>query len=276
MDYPENSKLASFTKRMRAMRKKGALSTDQIAKLDAIGFAWVSVRKAIPAQMMNVLQEPITASWKKHFDELIIYRNEHGNCDVPVKWKENPQLGGWAAGQRALKKSGKLHPDRERLLDEIGFGWRSDDNKEDWQTRFEQLKLYKERFGNCDVPVKWSENPQLGVWVANQRHHLKVGKLSDEKQKLLIELGFEKPQDGVVAHGGNRAWSDRFDELIQYKAKHGDCRVPTRWEANRELGIWVSNQRQLQKQGKLDSERERMLNEIGFVWANPQQSRVMG
>jgi hypothetical protein len=66
--------------------------------------------------------------------------------------------------------------------------------------------------------------------------------------------------------GANRAWSERFDELVQYKVQHGDCNVPTRWPDNRGLGVWVSNQRQLKKQGKLKPERKRMLNEIGFNW----------
>lgn len=264
--YPENSKLGWFTKNMRAQQKSGTLSAEKIAKLDAMGFAWVSTRKATPPQNRNGIQEPVTSAWRKSFDELVAYQMAHGNCDVPVKWKENPQLGGWAAAQRALKKSGKLHPERERLLNEIGFDWHTSHTKEEWETRFEQLKFYKQRFGDCCVPTQWKENPQLGAWVANQRHKLKAGKLSGDKERLLIELGFVSAQRPTTTRGVNRAWSERFNELVQYKAQHGDCNVPTRWPDNRGLGVWVSNQRQLKKQGKLDSERELMLNEIGFVW----------
>lgn len=193
---------------------------------------------------------------------------------MPVKWKENPQLGGWAAGQRALKKSGKLHPERERLLNVIGFDWRADHTKEEWETRFEQLKLYKQRFGDCCVPTQWKENPQLGAWVAKHRHLQKAGKLSGEKERLLTELGFVSAQRPTTTRGVNRAWSEWFDELVQYKATHGDCNVPTRWANNRGLGIWVSNQRQLKKQGKLDPERERLLNEIGFLWSSQSPAKT--
>ncbi len=268
MVYPENSKLGSFTKRMRAERKGGTLSAEKIAKLDAIGFAWVSTHKVTPPQNRNGVQEPVTAAWKKSFDELVAYQTAHGNCDVPVKWKENPQLGGWAAAQRALRKAGKLHPERERLLNGIGFEWRADRNKEEWETRFNQLKDYKQRFGDCSVPVKWQENTQLGAWAAQQRHFQKAGKLSPEKEKLLTDLGFVWASKRTITGGVNRAWNDWFSELVEYKAKYGDCKVPTRWDENRRFGVWVSNQRQLKKQGKLEPERERMLNEIGFVWAN--------
>jgi len=253
---------------MRITRKNGTLSAEKIAKLDAIGFAWVSARKATPPQNSEAMQEPVPASWKKSFDELVAYQKAHGNSDVPVKWPENPRLGGWVSRQRTLNKSGKLHPERERLLNEIGFDWHTDHTKEEWQTRFDQLKLYKQRFGDCRVPTQWKENPQLGAWVAKHRHLQKAGKLSGDKERLLTEIGFARTQQQTTAHGVNRAWNDWFDELAQYKAKYGDCKVPTRGDENRRLGVWVSNQRQLKKQGKLEPERERMLNEIGFAWAN--------
>ena len=185
LNYPENPKLGRFVNAMRTQRNNGTLSADRIAKLDALGFVWASSRKTL------VDWERISADWQARFDELLRYKETHGDCDVPAKWRENPQLGNWVSQQRQNRKSGTLHPERQRRLDEIGFDWRSENRKEEWTTRFEQLKAYKERFGNCRVPVKWKENPQLGVWVTNQRHRLKSGTLSLEKEKLLVELGFE-------------------------------------------------------------------------------------
>jgi hypothetical protein len=125
----------------------------------------------------------------KRFSELKNYFNEHGN--VPVKSIKHPQLVFWLTNQRSLWKSKKLLPERERMLNEAGGDWRAENKSVDWMIRFDQLKLYKERFGNCIVPVEWSENPQLGVWVAKQRFYQKKGKLSDDKKRLLTELGFD-------------------------------------------------------------------------------------
>ena len=67
-------------------------------------------------------------------------------------------------------------------------------------------------------------------------------------------------------------WEAKFAELLAYAAEHGDCNVPRRFEANRELGTWVGTQRQqyrLLMEGKRSSmteERITRLNEIGFVW----------
>jgi hypothetical protein len=106
----------------------------------------------------------------------------------------------------------------------------------------------------------------LGAWVTKHRHLQKAGKLSPEKEQLLTHLGFAWAHQRTATAGVNREWNDWFDELVEYKAKHGDCKVPMRWEENRRLGVWVSNQRQLKKRGKLDPERVRMLNGIGFTW----------
>ena len=73
-------------------------------------------------------------------------------------------------------------------------GWRTQEPghvRPDRATRFEQLKAYKDRFGDCRVPAKWKENPQLGMWATHQRQHRKNGKLSPEKGQLLREIGFE-------------------------------------------------------------------------------------
>jgi hypothetical protein len=88
---------------------------------------------------------------------------------------------------------------------------------------------------------------------------------------MLNEVGFlwNIPTPNTIRSAKDEeTWMKRFDELVQYKAKHGDYRVPTRCESYPKLGPWVSHQRQRQKKGKLDAERERMLREIGFVWAN--------
>jgi superfamily II DNA or RNA helicase len=185
--YKRKPKLAGFVNAMRGARKSGKLSAERLAKLEAVGFAWASVR----ATNQRIDNDGINAFWQVRFDELLRYRLEHGNCDVPARWRENPELGHWVSAQRQLRKSGRLHLERHRRLDEIGFDWRSNSRREEWATRFEQLKAYKERFGHCCVPVEWQEIRGLGRWVAKQRHHRKNGRLSPEKERSLAAIGFE-------------------------------------------------------------------------------------
>ncbi len=181
----ENLKLARWVHYQRRLKRENELSSEKVMRLDALGFVWVSGRKAL------IGGSGISAEWLASFDELVRYRKTHGDCDVPAKWCENPQLANWASHQRQSRKSGTLPPERQRRLDEIGFDWRANSRREEWSTRFEQLKIYKVRFGSCKVPANWKENPQLGVWVNSQRQRRRNGKLTSEKERLLREIGFE-------------------------------------------------------------------------------------
>ena len=112
-------KLSGFVNATRDQKRRGALSAERVAKLDAVGFVWHAKGSKIGEDGMN-------EAWKERFDELLGYKKIHGNCEVPMKRKaheEYAQLGNWVKSQRDTKKSGKLHPERIRLLEEVGFTW---------------------------------------------------------------------------------------------------------------------------------------------------------
>jgi hypothetical protein len=50
-------------------------------------------------------------------DELRRYKEDHGDCNVPQKWRQNPKLGTWVSQQRMLGRRGKLSTDRKARLD---------------------------------------------------------------------------------------------------------------------------------------------------------------
>ena len=111
-------------------------------------------------------------------------------------------LGGWVTNQRQhyrlLKEgtSSRISDDRIQKLESIGFQWypRLDRDTVQWDARFQELKKYKEKHGNCNVPKK---HGSLGGWVDNQRRAyrlLKEGKaarMSDEHIQKLESIGFQ-------------------------------------------------------------------------------------
>jgi hypothetical protein len=71
-------------------------------------------------------------------------------------------------------------------------------------------------------------------------------------------------------------WKQRFEELEQYKQRHGDCNVPSNDHRDpdiKALGAWVSTQRtayDLLKKGRptlLTRERIELLQGLGFCWS---------
>ncbi|MCX6907067.1 MAG: helicase associated domain-containing protein, partial [Verrucomicrobia bacterium] len=206
--------------------------------------------------------------WEARYAELLRYKQAHGNCDVPDVWKENPTLGRWVSRQRQLKKQDGLSQERMTMLEEIGFNWgtskrasklgTSKGARKPWEARYAELLRYKQAHGNCDVPTEWKENPELGKWISNQRKLKKGGYLPQEQMRMLEEIGFN--------WGAREPWEARYAELLQFKKTHGHCDVPFHWKENPTLRAWVGCQRQCKKLGNLRPERERLLNEVGFIW----------
>lgn len=62
-------------------------------------------------------------------------------------------------------------------------------------------------------------------------------------------------------------WEKMFRALEAYRKEHGDCRVPTVWEKNVQLGRWVAMQRYRHKIGELSKSHLARLSLIGFVWS---------
>ncbi len=67
-------------------------------------------------------------------------------------------------------------------------------------------------------------------------------------------------------------WEQRFNELLNFKKKHGNCLVPVSYEENPQLANWVSTQRQewksysAKRPSRLTDEKVSLLNNVGFVW----------
>jgi hypothetical protein len=96
--------------------RKGQLSPERIARLEAIGFYW----------------DVDAAVWEKMFAELVAYKKVHGHCNVP---QHSGPLGNWCGNQRARKDM--LSREQIERLNEEGFSWNPHD--EAWEQMFTKL-----------------------------------------------------------------------------------------------------------------------------------------
>ena len=206
--------------------------------------------------------EHVEKKWNARFKELLDYRSQHGDCNVPQK---QGKLGMWVNIQRRAYNAGSLVKSRIARLSSIGFKWTLKEGGPivPWETRFNELIKYKAKHGDCNV---LSRQGPLGRWVHTQRKSCKKNKLSQDRIDRLNVVGFDwMPPRG--AGSKERPWEIRFNELVQYKAKHGDCNVP---RSRGQLGRWVHNQREKYKTGKLSQDRIDRLNGIGFDCTPPR------
>ena len=91
--------------------------------------------------------------------------------------------------------------------------------------------------------------------------------MTAERIRALESVGFDW---GTSKHNLEYIWSERFQQLREFKVQFGHCRVPRQYAANPKLWQWVSTQRKsykFYKEGKpspMTEERFRALDSVGF------------
>jgi superfamily II DNA or RNA helicase len=258
--WKQNSKLANWVSFQRQRRKLGEMSDKEVQLLDVLGLTWKSRD---------------VGTWEDRRAEVVAFKAKNGHCDIPLNFPENPKLGRFVNNMRTQRNSGRLSAERIAKLDAIGFAWGSRSMAEvggeginaRWKMRFDELLRYKEKNGDCKVPNEWPENLKLGHWVNQQRYLKKCGQLHPKREEMLnsiaFDWGFKRDFGGVKPKD---LWPLRYEQLVEFKKQNGHCDVPYNYAENRQLGIWVGNQRYKRKQNRLPPEHERLLNELGFTW----------
>ena len=134
-----------------------------------------------------------------------------------------------------------------------------------WNKGVAALITFIERKGHCAVPRYHKENGYpLGPWIANQRYN--QDNLDGWRKAQLDRIGFLWSQR-------DQWWEEAFESLKAFKAREGHCYVPAfHVEGGVHLGHWITVQRRCRK--KMDSERKRRLDKIGFVWNGRRTSAV--
>jgi hypothetical protein len=129
--------------------------------------------------------------------------------------------------------------------------------------QFAKLVAYQQRFGHCQVPKLWPEDPRFANWVRYQRSAYATNVLRPECQHRLEQIGFNWLDEAPAAV----SWADRLAQLAAFKARFGHCDLHWQSPEEPELGRWASAQRRLWRKSRLNNEQIRWLKELGFNWS---------
>jgi uncharacterized protein YjiS (DUF1127 family) len=156
----------------------------------------------------------------------------------------------------------KLSDDRRTKLDDLGFSWSVGRT---WDENFHLLAEYKEKDGDCNVPQKYKQDPTLGRWVDKLRQT--KDNLSDEQCAKLDDLGF-----AWINEQFDNRWEEMFTCLQRYAGENGgDCNM-SKNDANYELCLWISKQRQ--RKPLLSKERRSKLDDLGLTWEDADKEKA--
>ncbi|AIQ94074.1 DEAD/DEAH box helicase [Prochlorococcus sp. MIT 0604] len=144
-------------------RREKSISKDRKDLLDGIGFVW----------------NPYEEEWQSKFDELKEYKKKNGHVNPSAN---SGPLGSWVSTQRLSFSKNKMSKEKSDLLESIGFSW--DRLEEQWQSKFDEFKEYKNKNGDKKPP----KNSSLGRWSQNQRTAYKNKKISKKRIEMLESL----------------------------------------------------------------------------------------
>ena len=145
-------------------------------------------------------------------------------------------------------------------------------HEEKWNEHLQQLCEFKSTYGHCLVPHTFPENQHLARWVKRQRRQYKL-MLDGTKTSTMTQGRIDiLNSEGFIWDSHEVVWQERYRQLIDFRGKHGNCRVPSYCKENPQLASWVKCQRRQYKlfwEGKRSSmsvERTQLLENVGFTW----------
>lgn len=275
--YESNPRLAKWVETQRTEFQKvdfGCLTLEQIINLDVIGFFQFQWD---PVQAEYTPRIRVPEYWFDKYQELQDYFTANGHSSIP-RGHANTQLVAFVSDQRRDYKKvghGQLSELQIRLLDKLEFKWMVEDDGTTWDTRYLELRSYRQKHGTC--AVRHEENEALARWVSEQQREYEAedhGTLTEENVRLLNELDFEW---NVSSPADLEHWQTMFEQLQEFKRTHGHCVVPTGYEFNPALADWVKRQRSdfhKNGHGNLTEEQIKGLNDSGFLWDDLPQHRI--
>ena len=221
---------------------------------DAVGNRQRRVNAAASAiDSSNNLRERL---FQKRLEQLYEYRKLHGHGSIPTPYPPNPSLGIWAANirrqytlyskQSNTPYTGYLTPSRQKQLLLAGFDFTSLTERQ-FQSRVNELLLFKKQHGHCMVPEKWESNPTLGAWVSNIRTlYRKKRRINEENDASSTNIS-----NGNVQNNRQRR---KMKVLLSSKKLMKKQKV--------------AKQKRSPRFTHLDEERINLLTQIGFVWSS--------
>ena len=236
--YKADPKLGQWVDKQRTRYRKKELSEDRFDQLESIGFVW------------NLYVE-----WDDMFQRLVDYKNEFNSANVPSIYKADPKFAKWVQTQRTRYSKKELSADRIDRLEQIGFLWNLCDVK--WNEMFQCLVDYKNEFNSVYVPQSYQADPILANWVQTQRASYKNEAISADRIDRLESIGF-------VWYKREAQWMEMYNRFVAYDKEHKSTNVPSKYEADPQLGNWILKQRNNYNNGKLSAKRSELLEAINF------------
>ncbi len=257
--YPLGSWLLT-QRRIRRGSYNGVLTEERIHLLDQIGMNW-STRSE--------------TAWETGIRHAKEYKKQFGNLDVTARYisPDGYCLGKWICYARQkydkVRSCGKETSDIPELqqLSDLGMIWGK--GSESFQRGLRAAKKYVAQYGNLEVTTRYitEDGFRLGQWLDNQRTRKKRNadsRKTDEELAQLDELGMRWETKPDIIWENNYQQAKRFYEINHHLNPSSNYTI-----GRLNLGKWIGRQRELYRDGRLNTDQVKRLETIGMEWMSP-------
>ncbi|MFI3327406.1 MAG: helicase associated domain-containing protein, partial [Clostridia bacterium] len=153
---------------------------------------------------------------------------------------------------------GYLKDEQIKLLEELGVNLKMSKTEQAWQDNYECLTNFLESNENLPQFEDVHEDKKIGSWLCEQRKKYRSGKLSEEQQNLLEDLGV------VFGDKFELIFKQNYELLVEYLSLNKQMPNTKTVYNNFNLGLWCERIKADYSKNKLSSEQIKMLNKINF------------
>jgi hypothetical protein len=246
--------LGDWVSHQRQFHHRNRLDPARAARLEALpGWDWGVQRKP---------------RWEGMFAELQRFCADNGHARLAQGdvTSDGIRLGRWVHAQRRRYHREKLDPVRAARLEALpGWDW-GVRRQPRWEDMFAALQRFAADNGHARVAQSHvtCDGIRLGDWVSKQRQLHRRDRLDPARAALLEAL-----PGWAWGVGYQDGWEAMLAALQRFAADNGHARVAQSHVTSdgRRLGQWVSQQRQLHRDNRLDPDRAMRLEEVpGWLW----------
>jgi len=213
--------------------------------------------------------------WLEKFDELKKLYKKHKTFFFP-KEPEYRSIKSWLQYQRSLYRKGQLKPEREELFNKLGYSLTSNESgnksggkiraERTWISRMGELKDYYSKHKHYRISQKDKQNDSLRTWIQRTKRFYREGKLTEEQIIELKEINFDFTNNwgNRKKSGISKVWLGHFEELRKYYHLKGTFFISKKDKDFLKLHSWLLVQRTTFNQGKLEKEKVKLFESIGY------------
>lgn len=184
--------LALQKDRYQVARCKTKLNQERHNMLCAIGMTWDKAENESTYKTGAERKADREATWIKNYNEIKeLIKNGHR----PAYASDITLTSGirgtyWIQAQKTAIKNGKLDDNKKKMLADIGITYGEQDDR--WYKNYNRIKQFVDEYHRLpknNTEVNLENGVSTRAWISGQRTVLSSGKTTEEKKKLLNDIG---------------------------------------------------------------------------------------